>query len=95
MERLIKISDEQTIFDIAIQFYGDIEGVIWLLEDNPSLTIETMVKEIIIREDFIRKDIVDYLISKGIYISTAIQNTPVAQEETHNEFTFEFNFEFN
>jgi hypothetical protein len=35
--RLYKSLQEQTIFDVALQMYGSIEGIAWLMEDNPSL----------------------------------------------------------
>ena len=28
---------QQSLFDIAIEVYGDVEGVFWLLDDNPAL----------------------------------------------------------
>lgn len=27
----------QTVFDVALQHYGSLEGLLWLLEDNPQL----------------------------------------------------------
>jgi hypothetical protein len=31
------IRPNQSLFDIAVETYGDVEGVFWLLKDNPSL----------------------------------------------------------
>jgi hypothetical protein len=37
MKQLYVASYQQTIFDVALQFYGSAEGVDFLLEDNPSI----------------------------------------------------------
>lgn len=37
--RTITVQPRQTIFDIAIQYYGDVEGVDFLLLDNPDLSL--------------------------------------------------------
>lgn len=29
----------QTLYDVALEVYGDIEGIWWLLEDNPGLEL--------------------------------------------------------
>ena len=29
----------QTLFDVALEAYGDVEGVWWLLNDNPDLKL--------------------------------------------------------
>lgn len=38
MKRII-VQPRQTIFDIAIQYYGAVEGVDFLLLDNPDLSL--------------------------------------------------------
>lgn len=35
----IEVKEGQTIFDIALQYYGAAEGVIKLIEDNPTLSL--------------------------------------------------------
>lgn len=37
--KTITVQPRQTIFDIAIQYYGDVEGVDFLLLDNPDLSL--------------------------------------------------------
>ncbi|GAB3734904.1 hypothetical protein [Spirosoma lituiforme] len=32
-----KVLIQQSLFDIAIEVYGDVEGIFWLLADNPQL----------------------------------------------------------
>lgn len=93
MLKRVNITHEQNLFDVAIQMYGHIEGVVWILEDNPDVHFGDEVNSLLIRSDFIRQDIVDYLTGKGISISTVTADS--FTQEQHNEFTNEFNFEFN
>lgn len=39
----IKVKEGQSLFDVALQYYGSAEGVIKLLEDNPSLSLESVL----------------------------------------------------
>lgn len=51
----ITVREGQSLYDIALQWYGDIEGYFWLLEDN-RLTVESEIRAgqtLQIREDFI------------------------------------------
>ena len=41
--KLIKVRFGQTIEDIAIQEYGSLSGVRFLLEDNPSISLDTLL----------------------------------------------------
>ena len=70
------IKEGQTLLDIAIQKYGSIEGIAFLLEDNPgiievtdSLISGTMLN---IRDDsyIIDQTVVDYLKEKSITLAT-------------------------
>lgn len=36
----ITVKDKQTIFDVALQYYGAVEGIGLLLEDNPTLELD-------------------------------------------------------
>lgn len=31
------IKPDQSLFDIAVEVYGDVSGVVWLLQDNPNI----------------------------------------------------------
>jgi hypothetical protein len=53
---------EQTIFDVALQHYGNIEGVRWLLQDNPTL----------LGEDGLFGFGVDYRIRQNVYLNKAV-----------------------
>ncbi len=35
MKKVYQSLAEQTVFDVALMHYGDVEGVAWLLQDNP------------------------------------------------------------
>lgn len=58
--RTIATQSGQTLFDIALQQYGHAEGVAWLIEDNPDLSISqvpvqgTVVK---VRESVLDKEV--------------------------------------
>ena len=39
--KTITVQDRQTIWDIAMQEYGSVEGVFELIDDNPGLTIDS------------------------------------------------------
>ena len=41
--KLIKVRYGQTIEDISIQEYGSLSGVRFLLEDNPSISLDTLL----------------------------------------------------
>lgn len=30
-----QVKPKQSLFDIAIEVYGDVQGVVWLVQDNP------------------------------------------------------------
>ncbi len=33
------VKPQQSLFDIAIEVYGDVEGSFWLIEDNPGISL--------------------------------------------------------
>lgn len=54
----------QTFADIAIQVYGHIEGIGFLLEDNPQITVHDDLfvgQKIIVREQILDSDVVALL----------------------------------
>lgn len=40
MKRQVEILEGQTVLDICIQYYGSVEALRFILEDNPSLEVE-------------------------------------------------------
>jgi len=73
MKRII-ILDGQTLEDVALQAYGGVEGVAWLIEDNPGIswTSSLLAGEILLtREAAINRDLQAYYQSRGITPTTA------------------------
>lgn len=64
----------QSLIDIAIQVYGDITGVEWLMEDNNIELTEEIVPgtKLITRETVINSVVVGGLILKGVKPNSAI-----------------------
>lgn len=96
MKRII-IDNNQSIWDLAIQYYGSVDGIKQLILDNPTkLNLETNIipgTEIIIREEMvINKAMVDYLNKKGITCATAVQ---VASATGSGDFSNDFNNDYN
>jgi hypothetical protein len=59
--RTITVRYGQTIFDIALQWFGDISGIAFIIEDNPSINLENELEAgtgINIRDAVINKTIV-------------------------------------
>jgi hypothetical protein len=93
----IKIDNNQSIWDLAIQYYGSVDGIKQLILDNPTkLNLETNIipgTEIIIREEMvINKAMVDYLNKKGITCATAVK---VASATGSGDFSNDFNNDYN
>lgn len=60
--KTILVRSGQTIFDIALQYYGDIEGLKYLLEDNDGLDLSVPLlpkQKIQIRNSIINKPVVN------------------------------------
>lgn len=60
MKSIYKSNTGQTIFDVALQAYGSLEGLQWLFEDNPDLiqndgTIKQFGVEHLVRNDTINE----------------------------------------
>jgi|GEM_PF-1825013 len=89
----ITVKDGQSLYDIALQYYGDISGFWWLLEDN-SLTVESEIKSgdvLEIRNAFLDSDAVYFrqnnreinnsdTVDAGD-VSLAVQITAIQNEE--------------
>ena len=72
MSKKIKVLERQTIWDLAIQEYGSIDGAFKILSDNPTLDLATDLVPgtlILINSLPINKDVVNTLIEKGIVLA--------------------------
>ena len=59
----------QSVWDLAIQEYGSIDGAFKILRDNPALTLDASIPDnfpVLITEPPINKDVVNLLIQKGV-----------------------------
>ena len=74
--RIITVMDRQSIWDIAVQEYGTIEGVKQLMIDNPTkCNFETGLQigtKLIISQKQMNQKVYDYFKNKKIYPATAI-----------------------
>ncbi len=60
----LKVQQGQTIYDLAIQAYGSVEGVFQLIEDNDWLDLEstpTVGKKVVVKGDFIDEPTANYV----------------------------------
>lgn len=67
--KVVEIKYGQSLFDIAIQEYGSVEGVFWLVEDNNLSGIVDNVYEgdtLNVRETIINKQVITDLREKTI-----------------------------
>ena len=74
------VSEGQSLFDIAIEVYGQVEGIHWLLEDNPgiSLTHRLKVGQVLaLRSEVINQREVDFLKDFAPFQTIEEQDRPV------------------
>jgi hypothetical protein len=65
----VKVLNNQTIWDIALQEYGDVTGVFQILTDNPSIDLDTDLTEgtiLYINGEPLNQDVVSYYKEKEI-----------------------------
>jgi hypothetical protein len=77
MSKIVEIKEGQSVWDLAIQHHGSIEGVAQLLLDNPSLDLQNTPVQgslIVIDETkMVDKDVVNYLQEKGAVPANSVQ----------------------
>jgi hypothetical protein len=92
---IIKSLPGQTLLDIAVRYYGDAQGLIWILEDNPNLEQADDLAagiDIKIRDEKILKDVVAFFEVAAIQPATATQftdKTGVYELETYESATYQ------
>lgn len=70
----------QTLLDLAIEKYGHLDGVFWIIEDNPGLSVSSIPSpgtEIFIRDAFTDMDqtsfsVRKYFESRSLQVSTGL-----------------------
>lgn len=95
MASKIAMQAGQTLYDIALQVYGHIEGVAWLLEDN-NLGWDSPVSigmQLRLRDAKLDKNLTNYYASNSITIASS----PDKGEESkvlEGDFNEDFNNDF-
>jgi len=92
MSKTITVLDGQTIWDIAIQHYGSIEGVFQIIKDNEGVDLKKGVNVgqlIKILAEPINKPIVDY------YSDNNLKPVSRGNDLTENGFSDGFSNGFN
>lgn len=90
----ITVGQGQTIYDIAIQEYGSIDGVDLLLKDNPSLDMATMLAPgsiLHIKSEPIDKAIVDHYKINDIRPAGRLSSEKRIGGDFNNDFNADFN----
>ncbi|MDT8337175.1 MAG: hypothetical protein RQ856_05030 [Candidatus Izemoplasmatales bacterium] len=92
MDKII-VTEGQGLIDLAIELYGNIEAVDWLIEDNAGLTFNSNLlpgMELKIRNTKKEKDIATYFNNKQLAIATQ----PVGSNGDFDDNDFDSN-DFN
>ncbi len=76
--KIITVQFKQTIFDIALQYYGDDDAVSMLFEDNPNLpgydTVLSAGQKLEVKQAPVNQLIVDYYLRNQIVPVTEVEN---------------------
>ncbi|WP_051263695.1 hypothetical protein [Tenacibaculum ovolyticum] len=80
---IIKLQENQNLFDATIQEYGSIEGLFELLEANEITNIAPLKNEneisiyndIVIKGKVVKRDVVEYYIARGKKPATKLSKT--------------------
>ncbi len=70
----IKSQENQSIFDIALQEYGSLEGLFNLLDDNEKIQVDaalSVYNDIEIKQAPVRREIKDFYLSRGVLPATS------------------------
>lgn len=73
MARRIKVQNNQTVWDIALQEYGSIDGAWILLRENPSIDLDVDLIPgtlLLINSGPLNIDVVNYLKEKAVIPAT-------------------------
>lgn len=92
----VTVDNNQSIWDLAIYWYGSSDGVKQLILDNPHLNFNDSIKagsKIQINGEPINKDVYDFLHKENLIPATAIQDG--SSPTTGGDFNKDFNKDFN
>jgi hypothetical protein len=81
MSKKVIVKERQTIWDLAIQEYGSVDGAFKILADNLGIDLETDLVPnsiLLINSDPINKDVVNYLVEKSISLANQPDKTDLS-----------------
>lgn len=90
----VTVKNDQTIYDIAVQEYGSIEGIFWLMEDNPELNLQddlVVGGQLLIRDSVIDPELKSYLQENGVSPANGGGKDPGISAFTNGFLTEAFN----
>jgi len=95
----ITVTNNQSVWDLAIEQYGSVDGIKQLILDNPTkINFNDPVPagtQLLVREDLIptfNKPVVDYLSKKGIRLATAVS---VPSAGGFGDYSNDYNSDYN
>jgi len=88
---IIKVSQGQTIYDIASSYYGCYEGIFLLLEDNPSISL---ISELMAGQSLVIRNEVPKFNEENQNIAQYLSNSNLKINSTYSSLT-EGDFDLN
>jgi hypothetical protein len=89
----IKIQQKQTIWDLAIQGYGSLEGALYLNKENPAINFNTLPTPgtiALLKSAQLNKDVVNFFAARESKPATG-SPTLLATGDFSNDFNNDFN----
>ena len=90
--KTIRVREGQNIIDIALQYYGDVEGASNLIQDNNLSLTDALEAGTILHID--EQNLMDELITEYYDNNSVIVNTGAPAQDIPGEFNNDFNFDF-
>ena len=101
MNKRVTIITQQTLFDIAIQQYGGVDGILLLIEDNPQLALDFNSNifagmELKLRDSAaVNEDVSDYYLKKELMVATLSGGEiPILQPAVSNDFNCDYSSDY-
>lgn len=91
MARELKVQIDQTIYDLAIQAYGSVEGVFLLMKDNPNLNLMDAPvpgEKVYVRDESLNAEVENYVMVKKV-VPANVVNTKATP---NTGFDYELDF---
>jgi len=92
------VESKQTIYDVAAQKYGNIDGVWLLFNDNPDLdglvTVLVPGQVLKIKSDPIDANVVEYFKKNNVASASEVDDIDSYDLDTYEDFNNDFNLDF-